>query len=115
MAATLSLPRWKKPRQQPQPTTTMKNPQHHPLKPDDSLRLIDEVLKKAFASTETWRDESLGTDLAYLCHAIADRRRGHFVDWSDELRGMAGVEGETLKGFREWFPRRHVVWRFIRT
>ncbi len=93
----------------------MKNPRHHPLPPDDSLRLINEVLKKAFASTETWRDETLGTDLAYLCWAIADRQPGGHVDWSDKLRGMAGVEGETLRRFRKWFPRRHVVWRFIRT
>ena len=92
----------------------MKNPQPHPLKPDASLLLIDQVLTKAFAATETWRDDSLGTDLAYLCWAIADRRKGQFVDWSDRQRGKAGAEGEALKRFREWFPRGHVVWRFIR-
>ena len=93
----------------------MKNPKHHPLPPEDSLQLIDQVLTVAFASTETWRDDSLGTDLAYLCWAIADRKHGAHVDWSDRLRGAAGAEGETLRRFREWFPRRHLVWRFIRT
>ncbi len=93
----------------------MKDPKHHPLPPAASLLLIDQILNTAMAKTDSWRDEGLGTDLAYLCWAIASRQRGSHVDWNDDLRGTAGVEGETLRRFREWFPRRHVVWRFIRT
>ena len=82
----------------------MKTRRHHPLPPEKSLALIHQFLSNAMAETSSWRDDGLGTDLAYLCEAIADRKRGAYVDWSRQYRSD-GLE-KTYRQFRRWFPRR---------
>lgn len=36
-----------------------------------------------------------------------------YVDWSHQYRSD-GLE-KTYRQFRRWFPRRQVIWKFIRT
>lgn len=91
----------------------MKTRRHKPLPPEQSVALIHQFLSNAMAETSSWRDDGLGTDLAYLCEAIADRKRGAYVDWSRQFRND-DLE-KTYRQFRRWFPRRHFVWRFIKT
>ncbi len=93
----------------------MKTRRNKPLPTEQSLILIRVVLAKAMDETESWRDDHLGVDLAYLCHAIASLEKGAHVDWSPDISGGLGSVSCTLTLFRRWFPRRHLVWRFIRT
>ena len=90
----------------------MKRRNHHPLPPAESLTLIHQILTSAMVETDSWRDDGLGSNLAYLCEAIADRQRGAHVDWSRPFR--TAEIGRTLRQFRRWFPRSHPVWRFVK-
>jgi hypothetical protein len=77
----------------------------------DRLALIHRVLAKAHDECESWRDNFLGVQLAYLALAIAEEEPG-FVDWSPEI-GDPDLTA-TLALFRQWFPPGDPVWDFIR-
>jgi hypothetical protein len=73
-----------------------------------------EVFNRVFHHTDTFRQEHLGADLAYLLGAILDageeNGRSH-VDWSPENSDCA----DTLARFRKLFPAGHPVWQHILT
>lgn len=71
------------------------------LNEDEQSGIIQRVLNKAYAETESWNDD-LGVQLAYFCHAVVNDDK---VDWSDSER--------VLSLFREWFPLEDPVWKFI--
>lgn len=71
-------------------------------------RDVFEIFSKEF---ESFREDDIGNDLAYLMGAILDNtdKRDSFVDWSKNF-----VTPFVLTILREYFPKKHAVWKFIR-
>lgn len=83
------------------------------MSPAERLALIQQVLAKAYAQTESWREHHLGAHLAYLALAIADAKPDSFVDWSPENNPTDSATMIVRHLFAEWFPADHPVWKFI--
>lgn len=69
-----------------------------------------EVYDIVFKAFESFREQNIGADLAYLMGAILDGP-GSYVDWSNDYD-----DGETpplLPLLREHFPEKHEVWHYI--
>lgn len=76
----------------------------------DKLALINEVFDAVFDRCETFREDNVGADLAYLLGAISDPK-GSFVDWSkDAYDGHNQLYTILILHF----PPRHDVWKFIK-
>ena len=71
-------------------------------------RLAREVFNAVFERCETFRENHLGSDLAYLLGAILDSEKGSYVDWSEGV-----VHPNTVRHFQALFPPAHKVWHFI--
>lgn len=78
------------------------------------LALAHEVWEKVFCETDSFRENNIGADLAYLMGAIIDLRfpDDSFVDWSPEGYGDDGPPA-LLGILKERFPADHAVWEFI--
>jgi hypothetical protein len=75
----------------------------------DKAKLAEEIFSAVFDHHDTFRDDEIGADLAYLLGAIVC---GDHVDWTEESYGHSGV----LPCFiSESFAPNHVVWNFILT
>lgn len=88
----------------------------HPrnIPPGERCKLAREVFDAAFEARESFREEHIGADLAYLLGAIVDYRnfRDAIVDWSPEAYGEEPPA--LLAILKEKFPsRHHKVWEFI--
>lgn len=70
-------------------------------------RLAYEVYHAALLATESFEEDNIGSDLAYLMAAIVN---GTSVDWSDMPREIA-----LLEILRTKFPGTHPIWKYILT
>ncbi len=66
------------------------------------LQLIQDVYKAVFSKCDTFEEDDIGVDLAYILGAIAT---GGGCTWAPE-RKMLGV-------LRECFPEDHAVWKYV--
>lgn len=89
-------------------------PEVHPMS-DQQLahqaRLASEVFKLAIDATESFAEQDIGVDLAYLLGAIVEPSGIGKVDWS-----TAGGHDEPtvlLNTLRERLPASHPVWKHI--
>lgn len=76
--------------------------------------LATEVFNAVFYAHQSFREDNVGADLAYLMGAIlSPPEQGDFVDWSSEALGseMTPLILDTLQ---TCFHSSHAVWRFIR-
>ncbi len=81
--------------------------------PAATADLIHEVLHRCYEESGTWREDHLGSDLAYLILAIADRKEDSHVVWG----GVGKDEGDcwqTRRFMEKLFPPEHLVWAYIR-
>ncbi len=76
--------------------------------------LANTVFDCVFANCETFREDNVGADLAYLLGAITDLHNPNdsFVDWSVE--GYGKTPPRLLEIIRREFPLEHDVWRFVK-
>lgn len=72
------------------------------MKKIDRLNLISEVYDSIYESTETFHEEFVGSDLAYLLGAIA---KNSIVSFKNE---------PLLKILKSNFQSDHSVWKYIR-
>ncbi|MBE7465989.1 MAG: hypothetical protein HS116_21140 [Planctomycetes bacterium] len=89
----------------------------HPrnIPPGERCKLAREVFEAAYEARDSFREEHLGADLAYLLGAIVDYRNFEdaHVDWTRDAYGEESPE--LLAILKEKFPNRHhQVWEFIR-
>lgn len=75
----------------------------------DKARLAQEIFCAVFDHHDTFREENIGADLAYLLGAIM---LGDHVDWTEENYGHSGI---VPKFITENFPPDHDVWTFVIT
>lgn len=71
------------------------------------VRLIREVYDALFRETESFREDDVGVQLAYLFGAIADRSGRETI----ELRSQD--DGRVLALLERLFAEGHAVWDFI--
>ena len=76
-------------------------------KADLALKVFDIV----YNETETFREENIGADLAYLMGAILDTGKESYVDWSTEVYGEEPPA--LLEILKRSFPRHAPVWNYI--
>lgn len=79
----------------------------------DSVRLAlaAEVFDQVFEACESFRENNIGADLAYLMGAIVDpAAKESYVDWSSELAEQPAL----IEVLRTKFLPHHHVWQFIR-
>ena len=75
------------------------------LKALDKIRLIRSWLDYAMEQTESWEVKNLGSDLAYLCHAIVNNEK---CEWAEDRPLVQLILQRDPK-------RKAAVWRFIVT
>jgi hypothetical protein len=68
--------------------------------------LAKEVEHKIFRETNSYRQDGVGAELAYLLGAILDNGK-----WENHDNITAGF----LKRLRKFFSKNHDIWRFIIT
>lgn len=73
-------------------------------------RLAREVFEAAMESAESFAEQGIGVDLAYLLGAILAPSGNGVVDWSG---GGTQEPPELLKLLRERLPPKHPVWRHV--
>ena len=76
-------------------------------KADLALKVFDTV----YNETETFREENIGADLAYLMGAILDTGEDSYVDWSSEV--YAEEKPTLLEILKKGFPRKAPIWNYI--
>jgi hypothetical protein len=81
------------------------------VSPEERLKLAKEIFDAVFNHFDTFRDDNIGADLAYLLGAILCDDDAN-VDWTEENYGNSG---EVPKFIEESFPKDHPVWGFIVT
>ena len=77
---------------------------------DEKAELALSVFDTLYDETETFREENIGADLAYLMGAILDTGEESYVDWSTEAYGEPPALLEIL---RRTFPHACPVWNYI--
>lgn len=82
---------------------------YNPLLEQQRLELVRSVSQTVFDNKESFREEHIGADLAYLIIAIVDRNWEH-VDWTVE--GYGG-ECKLLELLEATTPAVNPVWLFI--
>lgn len=85
-----------------------------PMRPPDSeerCSLAHEVFDCVFEETESFQEDHIGSQLAYLLGAITDYElpRDSFVDWSPSCDNTKAI----YHLFKDKFPPWHPVWEFI--
>ena len=89
-----------------------------PIKIGDRRKLASEAFDAAYKGFESFREQDVGADLAYLMGAILDveyaKENGEesFVDWTAEVYGEQ--RPSLLKALKERFPKDSRIWEFIR-
>lgn len=73
-----------------------------------AAQLVRRVLDEVMCQTESFDEDNLGSDLAYLAHAIVS---DGFVEWGDPL---FPERHRTRQLFVRLFPATDPVWRYIR-
>ena len=78
------------------------------MEASERLILLSRVLTTAYRGTQTWRDPSIGSELAYLAMAISSANPSEQkVDWT------TGQGSACAQLFRQWFLPTDPVWSFI--
>ena len=75
-------------------------------------KLARDVFNAVFDECETFTEDDVGKDLAYLMGAILDdsEKDDCHVDWTDELMGC---KPQCLTILERVFTEEHPVWKFI--
>lgn len=91
----------------------MKTPQSRPPSLGASLRarIAWEVYRAAQADTDSFHQDDIGPDLAYLLGAILQPDGDGFVDWS---RDVMDAPPRLHAILRNIIPATHPVWNYIR-
>jgi hypothetical protein len=77
---------------------------------EEKADLALKVFDTAYNETETFREENIGADLAYLMGAILDTGEESYVDWSSEVYGE---EPSALQILKRSFPEHSTLWNYI--
>lgn len=73
------------------------------LSSTERLLLIQRVLNEVYEATESWEDNAMGFQLAYLAKAIANPDETIYLEKDDATRNL----------FIDLFPKEDLVWLFI--
>ena len=76
------------------------------------VTLVQEVFNAVFDNCESFREDNVGADLAYLLGAfVQDHPDEAWVDWSEEVMPKLPALAHILYAR---FPPNHPVWLFIK-
>ncbi|MCI0604372.1 hypothetical protein L0156_15350 [bacterium] len=78
---------------------------------EEKADLALKVFDTAYNETETFREENMGADLAYLMGAILDTGEVSYVDWSSEVYGEEPPA--LLEILKRSFSEDSTLWNFI--
>ncbi len=78
---------------------------------EEKADLALKVFNNVYNETETFREENMGADLAYLMGAILDTGEESYADWSSEVYGEEPPA--LLEILKRSFPEDSSLWNYI--